>query len=444
MSIPKWNACRRCADARVVEEGPDGMLAVERLDRPVVRPGAPLGRDSGRDDADRADRRGWAVVDRRRSRHRGRRDRRDEAGDDKARPVRRPPVRLWVCFVVVMAPRVVLSPNSARLTRPANGRANARMRRRLGVRTAAVTEFRILGPLEVVGDDGAVALGARSSARCSRSCSSTPAASSRPTALIDALWGEAPPRTAATSLQNFVVAAPEVARRRRRSCTQPPGYVLRVEPGAGRPRALPAAACEARAGGRPRSAPSCSGRRSRSGAATPLAEFRYEPWAETEVARLEDLRLAAVEERLDAELELGPRRRARRRARGARRAASAARAASRPADARALPLRAGRPRRSTSTRTPAGALVEELGIEPSPALQQLNGAILRQEASLERAGRGAARRGPLRGGREGHARRPARAGARLRRRRPRREPRRPTSPIRASRPSSRASRSTSP
>ena len=32
-------------------------------------------------------------------------------------------------------------------------------------------------------------------------------------------------------------------------------------------------------------------------------------------------------------------------------------------------------------------LVEELGIEPSPALQQLNGAILRQEASLERPGR---------------------------------------------------------
>src|SRR5207248_6922705 len=37
----------------------------------------------------------------------------------------------------------------------------------------------------------------------------------------------------------------------------------------------------------------------------PLADLEFEPFARLEVERLEELRLAAVEERLDAELALG-------------------------------------------------------------------------------------------------------------------------------------------
>jgi DNA-binding SARP family transcriptional activator len=37
----------------------------------------------------------------------------------------------------------------------------------------------------------------------------------------------------------------------------------------------------------------------------PLAELRYDAFAEREIARLEELRLAAVEDRVDAELALG-------------------------------------------------------------------------------------------------------------------------------------------
>ena len=38
---------------------------------------------------------------------------------------------------------------------------------------------------------------------------------------------------------------------------------------------------------------------------TPLSQFAYEPFAQAEVTRLQELRLAAIESRVDAELALG-------------------------------------------------------------------------------------------------------------------------------------------
>src|SRR5204863_6578846 len=117
----------------------------------------------------------------------------------------------------------------------------------------------------------------------------------------------------------------------------------------------------------------------------PLAEFRYEEWAETETARLEELRLTTVEERIEAELELG-------------------RDASLAGELEALvarhPLRerlrgqlmlalyrSGRQAEALGVyQGLRRVLVDELGIEPGPALQQLNGAILRQEVSLQPPG----------------------------------------------------------
>ena len=73
------------------------------------------------------------------------------------------------------------------------------------------------------------------------------------------------------------------------------------------------------------------------------------------------------------------------------RGASAARAAPRPADARSLP--AGRQAEALQAYHEARrALVEELGIEPGPALQRLYRSLLRQEATLEPAAAG--RRAP--------------------------------------------------
>ena len=37
----------------------------------------------------------------------------------------------------------------------------------------------------------------------------------------------------------------------------------------------------------------------------PLADFRYEPFAQTEIARLEELRLTCLEERIEARLAMG-------------------------------------------------------------------------------------------------------------------------------------------
>ena len=112
-----------------------------------------------------------------------------------------------------------------------------------------------------------------------------------------------------------------------------------------------------------------------------LAEFREEPFAEAAGRRLAELRLYALEERIDADLELGEHARLvpelealveeeplRERPRGQLmvalyRCGRQAEALARYRDGRAL-------------------LVEELGIEPGPALQELERAMLRQDPAL--------------------------------------------------------------
>ena len=110
----------------------------------------------------------------------------------------------------------------------------------------------------------------------------------------------------------------------------------------------------------------------------PLADFAYESFAQAEIARLEEARLAALEERIDAELALGEHARLVGELEALVRPASAARAPHRSADARAVPIRSpGRRARELSRR--ASRLVEELGLEPGRELQQLERAILAQD-----------------------------------------------------------------
>lgn len=115
-----------------------------------------------------------------------------------------------------------------------------------------------------------------------------------------------------------------------------------------------------------------------------LAEFAFEPFAESETRRLEELRLVAVEERIETDLELG-------------------RHADLVGELEALvtehPLRerfraqlmmslyrSGRQAEALKAYQDArAALVEELGIDPSAELQRLQGMILRQEAGLDSA-----------------------------------------------------------
>jgi len=115
-----------------------------------------------------------------------------------------------------------------------------------------------------------------------------------------------------------------------------------------------------------------------------LADFAYEPFAQAAIGRLEELHLLALELRVDADLALG------------RHAALVAELDSVVADhplrerlrgQQMLALyRSGRQAEALAAYQAARrVLVDELGIEPSSALQELERAILRQDPALELA-----------------------------------------------------------
>jgi DNA-binding SARP family transcriptional activator len=113
-----------------------------------------------------------------------------------------------------------------------------------------------------------------------------------------------------------------------------------------------------------------------------LADFAYEPFAQAPIGRLEELRLLALERRVEADLAVGR-------------------------DSELIPeleslvaehplreglraqlmialYRSGRQAEALGAyRAARRTLVDELGIEPGPALQELEKAILRQDSSLE-------------------------------------------------------------
>jgi SARP family transcriptional regulator, regulator of embCAB operon len=117
----------------------------------------------------------------------------------------------------------------------------------------------------------------------------------------------------------------------------------------------------------------------------PYAGYEYEPWAGHEVRRLEELRLGAIEDWAQAELEVGAH---------ARIASELEQVVQRhPLRERLralLMLALYRCRRQGEAlacyRAARRALVEELGIEPGRELRQLECAILEQSPSLEWAG----------------------------------------------------------
>ena len=113
----------------------------------------------------------------------------------------------------------------------------------------------------------------------------------------------------------------------------------------------------------------------------PLTDFRYEPFAQAEIARLEELRLACLEERNEANLALG--------SAGALTAELGRMVTDHPLRERLrgqlmLALyRSGRQADALETyRQFRSTLMEELGLEPSSALRELQAAILRHDPVL--------------------------------------------------------------
>jgi YVTN family beta-propeller protein len=207
--------------------------------------------------------------------------------------------------------------------------------------------------------------------------------------LIDQLWGERPPATAAHSLDVYVSRLRKALRGDNRAAdvltTGAGGYVLRLDPDdldVTRFERLLEEGRRALAAGNPEEAASLLREALALWRGRPLAELSYEPFAREEVERLEELRLVALEERFEADLALG-----RHAALVAELEALVAKHPHRERLRRLLMLalyQSGRQADALAVYTEARRLlVDELGIEPTRELQQLQQAILRQDAALD-------------------------------------------------------------
>ena len=172
-------------------------------------------------------------------------------------------------------------------------------------------EFRILGPLSVRIDGTEVpAGGPKQRALLALLLLSANRVVSRDR-LVAELFPEQSVNAADHALRNHVsrlrkVLAP--ATEEPRLVARPPGYLLRVEPeelDIELFEKLVAWAREALAIGDAGAAAELLGRAERLWRGRPLADLEFEPFARLEVERLEEVRLGAVEERIDAELALG-------------------------------------------------------------------------------------------------------------------------------------------
>jgi DNA-binding SARP family transcriptional activator len=241
-------------------------------------------------------------------------------------------------------------------------------------------EFRILGPIEVVERDRVLTLGG-SRQRALLALLLTRAneivSADR---LIDELWPSGPPDNAANALQYHVSQLRKTLGATDAVVTQPPGYAIRVAP-----NELDLLRFEQLVDEAERAPPESAARLLREALdlwrGPPLADVANESFAQTEIVRLEELRLRALELRLEADLVLGLHRELVGEVEALVRE-NPLRERLRAALMRAL-YGAGRQAEALEVyRRTRELLVDELGIEPSPALQELERAILRQDPAL--------------------------------------------------------------
>src|SRR5579884_2326628 len=237
-----------------------------------------------------------------------------------------------------------------------------------------MSEYRILGPLEAPVE----LPGGKPRALLARLLLDAGRVVSVET-LVEALWEEPIPPSAPTVLQAHVSALRKALGMDAIE-TRAPGYALRPVPtDLGRFEALVE---------RARAEPDAARRVELLRAALalwrgePLAEFRREPFAPGAAARLGELRLDALARRIDAELELGEHERL---VPELRDLVAAEPLREQPRRQLMLALyRAGRQADALAAyREGRRLLVEQLGIEPGPALQELERAILRQDRTLD-------------------------------------------------------------
>jgi DNA-binding SARP family transcriptional activator/ABC-type branched-subunit amino acid transport system substrate-binding protein/streptogramin lyase len=247
-------------------------------------------------------------------------------------------------------------------------------------------DFRLLGPLELWDGPREIAVaGAKRRALLAVLLLQRNEVISRDR-LVDLLWGEHPPPSAFHSLEVHVsklrgVVSGDGSRLQ----TRAPGYVLRVEPGELDLERFERLAKDGRAalarGDAERAARVLREALSEVRGA-PLAEFAFEPFAQAPMAQFAELRMAVVEDRVDADLALG-----RHTKLVGELEALVAAEPLRERRRRQLMLalyRCGRQAEALQAyRDARRVLVDELGIEPTRELRDLERAILRQEETLD-------------------------------------------------------------
>ena len=165
-------------------------------------------------------------------------------------------------------------------------------------------EYRLLGPFEVRVSDRAVPLRRHKLRSLLAVLLLRRGEALSVDRLLDDLWGERPPRTARQALQNYV-SLTRPALGVDAIHTSPSGYALQVEPeqiDLGRFELLTAAA---RAASDEAERAETLRRALALWRGPPLADFTFEPFAQLEAPHLEDLRLSAYQDLIDAELALG-------------------------------------------------------------------------------------------------------------------------------------------
>ena len=246
-------------------------------------------------------------------------------------------------------------------------------------------EFRILGPLEVRTADGEVSIrGTRPRTVLAVLLLHANEAVSAER-LASALWGEDAPRNATKAVQVYIARVRKALGDHAQLTTTPGGYRLEIDPGqldAVRFDQLLEAGRGNLAAGRPADAAAELREALELWRGRPLADLEFEPGLGPEVAALEDQRVAALEERIEADLALGDHPRLAGELRQLIRA-HPLRERLRAQLMLAL-YRSGRQVEAlevfASTRR---ELASEVGLEPGPQLQRLHEAMLRHDRSLE-------------------------------------------------------------
>ena len=255
-------------------------------------------------------------------------------------------------------------------------------------------EYRILGPLEVAADGRAVPLGGTKQRALLAVLLLHRNAVVSTHQLVEDLWGAGEAPAAAAKTVQVHVSRLRKALGDAALETHAGGYALNVETASVdlfRFEELTQEGRRCLAAGDPAPARAAFADALALWRGPPLVDFAYEPFAQTEIARLEELRVAALEDRIDADLALGE---------------QASLVPELEVLIAANPLRerlrrqlmlalyrSGRQAEALAAYRETRRALDELGIEPTRTLRELEAAILRHDPALDpkvRPGRRAA------------------------------------------------------